>query len=317
MAKKDFVPVTGDDWYQRRREDAEGKFFRQVADQGPRKGDNDSTRQGIYCLTAGGKLLAYRNGYDPPLMRETLKKGLAEWKKLPEAERRPGAVQIDPLVKLDPRYERRPPSGGLILNVQTRILDRDSKGELCRASCQMAGGDRSARDHMWLTREDCAALFPARLENGDKFPLPEQIADRLIRFHLVDNTRGEPPMWKRDEIRASEMTLTVEEASTAAVRLRLEGSVILATSKDIDRSDRGYMVRLLGYLKYDGIKKAIDRFDAIAVGEHWGETNLTKGARPGRSLLGIAFELNRGDSPANPVAPQGARNIEEYLGPVD
>jgi hypothetical protein len=113
------------------------------------------------------------------------------------------------------------------------------------------------------------------------------------------------------------MTLTVEEASAAAVRLRLEGSVILATSKDIDRSDRGYMVRLLGYLKYDGIKKAIDRFDAIAVGEHWGETNLTKGARPGRSLLGIAFELNRGDSPANPVAPQGARNIEEYLGPVD
>src|SRR5260370_12359933 len=198
MDKKDFVPVTGDDWYQRRREDAEGKFFRQVADQGPRKGDNDSTRQGIYCLTAGGKLLAYRNGYDPPLMRETLKKGLAEWKKLPEAERRPGAVQIDPLVKLDPRYCPRPPSRGLILNVQTRILERDSKGELCRASCQMAGGDRSARDHMWLTREDCAALFAARLEKGDKIPLPGPIAAHLIPLHPVGNTPREPPMCKPD-----------------------------------------------------------------------------------------------------------------------
>ncbi len=314
MTKEDFVPVTGDDWYQRRRDDAEGKFFRQVADQGPQKGEEDTTRQGIYCFTARGKLLTYRNGYDPPLMRETLKKGLAEWQKLLDAERRPGAIQIDSLVKLDSRYERRRPSGGLILNVQTRILDRDSKGVFRRGSCQMAGGDRSARDHMWLTREDRVALFPDGLEKGDKFPLPKRIADRMIQFHLVDNTRGEPPMWKREEIRDSEITLTVEEASATAVRVHLEGSVILSTNKDVDRSERGYMVRVLGYLKYDGIKKAIDRFDVVAVGEHWGETNLTKGARPGRSLLGIAFELARGDSPANQVAPQGARTIEEYLG---
>ncbi len=64
-------------------------------------------------------------------------------------------------------------------------------------------------------------------------------------------------------------------------------------------------------------KKAFDRFDMIAVGEHWGETSLTEGARPGRSLLGIAFELARGDSPSNQAAPQGARDLEEYLGKGD
>ena len=37
MAAKDFVPVTGDDWYRRRSRDAEGEFFRKVAAQGPRK----------------------------------------------------------------------------------------------------------------------------------------------------------------------------------------------------------------------------------------------------------------------------------------
>ena len=35
LAAEDFVPVTADDWYQRRRQDAEGEFFRKVADQGP------------------------------------------------------------------------------------------------------------------------------------------------------------------------------------------------------------------------------------------------------------------------------------------
>ena len=56
MAREDFVPVAADDWYERRRNDAEGDFFRRVADQGPRKGEGGSTRQGIYCLTADGKL---------------------------------------------------------------------------------------------------------------------------------------------------------------------------------------------------------------------------------------------------------------------
>ena len=40
--------------YQRRRQDAEGEFFRKVADQGPRKGKGGATRQGIYCFTASG-----------------------------------------------------------------------------------------------------------------------------------------------------------------------------------------------------------------------------------------------------------------------
>ena len=52
MAKEDFVAVSADDWYERRRQDAVGAFFRKVADQGPRKGAGGGTRQGIYCLTA-------------------------------------------------------------------------------------------------------------------------------------------------------------------------------------------------------------------------------------------------------------------------
>lgn len=80
MATEDYLPVAADDWYQRRREDAEGKFFRDVSNQGPRKGKVGATRQGIYCLTADGKLLTYKNaGQAPDVMRETLRQSLSEW----------------------------------------------------------------------------------------------------------------------------------------------------------------------------------------------------------------------------------------------
>ena len=48
LASEDYVPVAGDDWYQRRRNDAEGEFFRKVSDQGPRKNTDGSTRTSVW-----------------------------------------------------------------------------------------------------------------------------------------------------------------------------------------------------------------------------------------------------------------------------
>src|SRR5438046_10764948 len=104
MATEDYVPVAGDDWYERRREDAEGEFFRGVADQGPRKGAGGSTRQGIYVFTAGGKLLAYRNHHDPAVMRGVLEQALRDWRKLPE--RKAGAVAVAAAGQVDAAYAR-------------------------------------------------------------------------------------------------------------------------------------------------------------------------------------------------------------------
>jgi len=314
MATQDYVPVAGDDWYQRRREDAEGRFFRSVADQGPRKGEGGSTRQGIYCFTADGQLLAYKNaGQAPDVMRETLRQGLRQWQKLPPERRRPGAVKVGEPDKTDPRFTRTPPPGGLIVNVYTRILDR-AAGGYARGTCKTQGGDRAARDHLWLTEAEWKALVPADPKAGQRFPLPAKIVERILRFHLLDNTRGEPPMWGREDIRAQDLTLTVEEATTAAVRLRLEGSALLATDVTVSKAGRGFDVRLLGNLRYDRAKQAIDRLEAVAVGEHWGEGPYTRGARPGRQPVGIVFELADRNSAADLVPPQAARDIDTYLG---
>jgi hypothetical protein len=314
LANDEFISLTGDDWYQRRRDDAEGEFFRKVADQGPRKGQGGSTRQGIYCFTPSGKLLAYKNHQDPEVMREVVEKALEDWKKLPADERDPGAVKVGDADMPDTRYHRAPPADGLILNVYTRILDCDGQGDFHHGTCATAGGDQSAHDHLWLTKAEWTQLLVKDVKAGDTFVMPAAIAQRIVRFHLVDNTRGEPPFWSAQQVRKAEMRWTVEEATAKSVRLRLDGSALLATDADARKAERGYEAKLLGYLEYDPSKKAVTRFDVLALGEFWGESDLTKGARLGRQPLGIAFELSKGDKPADAVPPQAARDFGEYMG---
>jgi hypothetical protein len=108
--------------------------------------------------------------------------------------------------------------------------------------------------------------------------------------------------------------LTVEQVTSGVVQLKLEGSILLATGVDASKANRGFDARLLGHLEYDRGKQSLKRFDVVAFGEHWGEGNYTRGARPGRQPLGIVFELAGGHSAADLVPPQAAREIEAYLG---
>jgi hypothetical protein len=313
MAQEEFVAVAADDWYQRRKQDDEGEFFRKVSDQGPRKNNDGSTRQGVYVFTAAGKLLGYRNHEDAGVMRDVLKKALADWKKLPAAQRKPGAVVVGEPAKIDANYTRTPPKGGLIVNVYTRILDKDAKGDFCHGTCAFTGGNQSAHDHLWLTAEDIAALVSASAKKGDVVPLPPQFINRLLRYHMVDNTRGEASFWQLKEVRKQSFKLSVVEVAGQTITLRLEGTALLATDADVKKAERGFDVSVLGTLRYHREKKAFDRFDMVALGDHWGAGTFTQGARPGRMPLGIAFELAQPGNGADLVPPQGARDWREYL----
>src|SRR5262249_7826959 len=156
-------------------------------------------------------------------------------------------------------------------------------------------------------KADWEGLIPRAPEKGRTDKMPEKVADKLARFHLIDNTRGEPDFWKPQEVRKLDVSMTTEEVTGKTLRLRIEGAALLSTNLDTEGARRGYDVALRGALVYDVGKKAVTRFDLVAVGEHWGEGRYTPGARPGRKPLGVAFEL-AGDSPADRVPPQAARD---------
>jgi hypothetical protein len=313
MATHDYVAVAADDWYQRRRRDDEGEFFRAIANQGPRKGGIDGdTRQGIYILTAGGKLLDYRNaGQNPEVMREVLTGGLNEWRALPEAERLPGAIKIDPSRTVDAAFARTPPRDGMIVNVHARALKSDeSIGEFTDAACRVGAGDEASLDHMWVTEPEWRALVSSDLKAGASAAFPAGIAQRLIRFHLVDHTRGEPPFWRGDEIRRNELRLTLARIDESVAEWQLDGSVLLETRD----GSRGFDASLAGRITFSRRDDRITRFDVVAVGDHWGAGPYTRRhTRPGRQPLGIAFELASG-GPDLVVPPQAARNLREYFG---
>ncbi len=315
LASEKFIPVTVDDWYQRRRQDAEGKFFIKVANQGPRKGQGGSTRQGIYCLTADGELLAFKNaGNSTEATREQLTLALAKFGKLPANRRLPGAVAIEAFGKPDANYVRTPPVNGLILRVHGRILD-NKDGEICKASCDFPGGDRASRDFLWLTANEWKALIP-KPELGHTYSLPASVKKRIARFCLIDNTRGEPEFWKGADVRKADFTLKVTEITAEKIEVSLVGNALLADDGDLAVSKRGYDCSLHGRLTFDVAKAKFTRFDAMALGEHWGATTYTqKGVRPGRAFYGVAFGLPQVERQGDRVSPQAAREWNEYLKP--
>ncbi|MCA9189690.1 MAG: hypothetical protein R3E01_24465 [Pirellulaceae bacterium] len=148
-----------------------------------------------------------------------------------------------------------------------------------------------SRDNLWITQEEHDALVRGEI--------PKALQERIARFHLVDNTRGEPPMWNTNEIRNLERALT---------RGYLTGSARL----DTKRGDRGYDVQLKGKIEVrDG---RVVRFDIVALGDFWGEGTYTRGAPKGRFPLAISFTLADGADIANHVPPQGSRGwVDGYL----
>jgi hypothetical protein len=146
------------------------------------------------------------------------------------------------------------------------------------------------REHLWIRQDEIQAL--ARGE------LPDSLSKRIVRFHLVDNTRGTPTGWTEPEIKQREMSLD---------KGCLRGTVHLET-KD---GKRGYQASLLGYIETKDGK--VTRFDLVADGQFWGHGAYTPGAPTGKFPLAIAFTLADANDPLSKLVPDAVRCYSDYL----
>ena len=284
MLQTEFIPVAIDQAYQRRQKDTEGEFYRKIAGQGPRN-NFQGTTQGFYIATPAGKLLLYNNNRDPQKVRRLMKEKLAQFKSSDAARLRVQPIQRK---QIDTRYNPKPPSGGLVIRVRAKVLDGyPPSTDRWRRIFQSA----ISRDNFWISKAEHEALVRGQV--------PTSLQKRMVRFHLVDNTRGEPPMWRDNEIRNLEMKL---------VDGQLKGSVHLETSQ----GNRGYKAEIRGYVETKNGK--VSRVDLVAHGQFWGEGTYTRGAPKGRFPLAVAFTLADGTDVADGIPPQGSRGwVKGYI----
>jgi hypothetical protein len=243
--------------------------------------------------TATGKILSPAEY--PKHRIGNIPEGVAHFRRLPEAERKPKSWAPQ-----GPDNDRKPPPEGfLVCRVYMRGFNRDARGQLHRKeelTRQYAGPNR---DFLWLTGAEWKSLLPSKPKQGAKHAVPGPVADRLFRFYLNDRTKGlMGGFWEPGQFRGGQLSLTVEEVSSTAVRLRLDGSARLTDAADLSAALRKSEFRFLGYLNYDTRKKGFDRFDVVALGDHYDSRPIAREERykhyydpSGRITLGVAFEL--------------------------
>lgn len=279
MLKSQFIPVAIDQAYQRRQKDTQGEFYRKIAGQGPRN-NFAGTTQGFYIATAGGKLLLYNNNRDPEKVRRLMKEKLGAF--TPEKIDRIEAKTIDE------RWNAKPPVGGLVVRVRAKVL---GGYEPTVDRWKTIFNNALSRDNLWISKSEHVALVEGKV--------PRDLQLRIARYHLVDNTRGEPPMWNENEVKSIALQLK-DGVLTGAVHLETRDG------------KRGYQAEILGKLETKNNK--IVRFDTVCKGEFWGEGQFTKNAPKGKFPLGISFELADGSDVADAIPPQASRGwVQGYI----
>ncbi len=266
-----FVPVAVDNHHIEKQKDAEGDFYRKVAN-----------RQGEYVCTPEGKLLGSTNTHSASHLKRLLEKALQGYEP-------PGVPPADEPAR-DARFNRAPPADGLIVGATTKVLGGypdtgDRKVKIYQESL--------GRDHVWLEKADVEALVAGRVS--------DRLRNRIGCYHLVDNTRGEPPWWRRPEIKTLELTLS-------------NGALAGKAHFESEKGDRGYVADLRGVVQVKDGK--VVRFDLVAKGDAWGAGRYNGGQPPGRYPLAVAFTLVDPKRDADRVLPQGAcrGNFPGYFG---
>ena len=199
------------------------------------------------------------------------------------------AAQPLNITTADPQYHPAPPEGTIIVRAHVKVLAGYEKADDdWREIFQKA----VSRDNLWITPEEQKAL--ARGEFTDS------LTQRLVRYHLVDNTRGEPTFWKQNDIEQASFKVDKDG--------KITGKVKLARANN----SSGYEAKLLGHLAFTNAK--LTRFDLVAVGDYWGGGRYTRKPPEGRFPVGVSFRIPAKPTPFDLIPPQGTKGwMDPYL----
>ena len=267
--RKHFICVAVNQHHHRRRKDLEREIFAKLVHQTGEK--VNGYNQGLYFFTPDAKLLSFSNTVSGKHAWKLLRKALDAFTPAEDAPDSLKGRTAGPLWT--------PPEGTVVVRVTSKVLGGYEEPDRPNRKIQQ---ESLGRDTLWVSREEASELVAGRL--------PASLKAKLPRF-LIDNTRGEPGGWRREEIRSFELTLK---------NGRLTGSAHLERKS----GDVGYRTKLLGIV--EAKEGALRRFDLIAKGDYWGEGRYARNAPKGRFPFAVAFTIFDGNGAAD-QAPPGAK----------
>ncbi len=311
-----FIPAAVNINMLQRQDDEEGRYFRTISWQGRFKLSFEDAQarmtetrhgechQGQYVATTEGELLGSRHTPDVEQLLTMLNGGLANW----EDRTTQRDVETIDEVDRDARYVWTYPEDGLVLHLGCTDLPRqvDSRPDDWRRKAHN-------QDFVWFTREEMLALIPEGVQQGDRFPLPEVIHRRLVRYHMLDIVRGDTQPWPKEHPDDVALELQVVEADSEGVKMVLSGGGTLRergqwctqlAPESVYRGgdmcclveERGFEAGVLGYLDFDRTRQIFDRFDVMVIGTRWGgTTHNVRSSDVDAAPLGIAMRLAGGD----------------------
>jgi hypothetical protein len=307
-----FVTVADEVGRLQRGDDAESEVFRGFCESGHYGGRTQptNTRQGTYAVAPSGRFLASINSNDPQKMAAMLRTALQRYGELDAAARRLPQEQQQRLAA-GRRFEDRCPQDGLVLAEYVRDLDRP-------AEAGAAAGDGAAdwrtrawnEDQVWFSAAEARAWVPATPTVGAVTELPERLAVRLVRLHLVDSVRGQTPSLPRDSVRTASFRSEVTAVDGDRVHLKIGGSTLAVQSgrwivrdrgEPVDH-ERGVRTQIEGRAEFDTKANRFVLFELLCTGERWGATQYNGRADDQQKApIGFAFVLAEPDHPR--VAP--------------
>jgi len=267
---RSFVVVADDSYRLETENDPECRFFKRLFQQS----SHGPSSQGTYIFTPGGTLLESNgDSYDAQKMAATLRRAIRKWNALSVEERRDigksSALRRGETIGLPGQQYY--PKDGLVLRLSYRDLPR---------GYHYSREERWNEDFAWFTKREARNMLPQNPAVGQSTVVPGHVVERLVRFHLIDQVRGEGGPFDKEHIKSAKMTTNVTGVRNRVVTLELRGETDVSAAghwgikgkRPTSHQQRGFRTKLLGHAEYDLRKERFVRFDMVALGVRWGGT---------------------------------------------
>ncbi len=247
------------------------------------------TAQGFYVVGADGRAHGFNNNRSVERVKQFLDSSLKAYSAI-----LPAKVEVSES-ELAAMEGRRPDTGTSTIRVYSRIRPIPTGSH--------PANENVAQDHLWITPDDARVI-------GETSKFPRSLAGRIVRFHLVDNVRGEPDHWQPAEVRVADFSLKQLEGSGASRLFEFTGIYAASTLN----GQRGIEGTISGRFSIASDVGRIQEFKAFGDAKVWGRSTYTPNPPTGMFPVVFAF-VQVDDEIARSVPPQAIFYGRSYFEP--